>query len=75
MTHWLESLLTKFQKERFLWNKKIGNYTLIGKFMTFILTLLSNAVTYGVLIWLILRGEIGVGDFVFYFGIITTLSG
>lgn len=74
MTHWLESLLTKFQKERFLWNKKIGNYTLIGKFMTFILTLLSNAVTYGVLIWLILRGEIGVGDFVFYFGIITTLS-
>ncbi len=75
MTHWLENLLTKFQKERFLWNKKIGNYTLIGKFMTFILTLLSNAVTYGVLIWLILRGEIGVGDFVFYFGIITTLSG
>lgn len=75
MTHWLENLLTKFQKERFLWNKKIGNYTLIGKFMTFILTLLSNAVTYGVLIWLILRGKIGVGDFVFYFGIITTLSG
>ena len=74
MFDWLSDMLIGFQKERFIWTKKVSARSLGGTFINALLTLLRNGAAYAVLIVMVFNNEIGAGDFVFYFGAITGFS-
>jgi len=74
MFDWLTEILTKFQNDRFVWTKKVSARSLGGSIIGALLMLIQNCVAYTVLIIMVLRGDMGAGDFVFYFGIITGFS-
>lgn len=74
MFDWLSNLLTGFQKERFVWTKKVSARELAGNLIGALLTLIRSGAAYAVLIVMVLRNDIGAGDFVFYFGAITGFS-
>ena len=74
MFDWLSNMLIGFQKERFGWTKKVSARSLGGNFINALLTLIRNSAAYTVLIIMVFNNEIGAGDFVFYFGIITGFS-
>lgn len=74
MLGWLIAMLRRFQSERFEWTKKISARGLAGSCINALLTLIRDGAAYAVLIAMVLRGEIGAGDFVFYFGAITGFS-
>ena len=74
MLGWLIAMLIRFQSERFEWTKKISARGRAGSCINALLTLIRDGAAYAVLIAMVLRGEIGAGDFVFYFGAITGFS-
>ncbi len=74
MFGWLSAMLSEFQKERFVWTKKVSAHSLGGACITALLILLQNGAAYAMLIIMVLNKEIGAGDFVFYFGAITGFS-
>lgn len=74
MFDWLSDMLSGFQKERFAWTKKESARGLGGVCINAILMLIRNGAAYAILIAMVLRNEIGAGDFVFYFGTITGFS-
>lgn len=74
MFDWLSDMLTGFQKERFVWTKKLSARSLGGACINALLTLIRNGAAYVVLIVMVFNNEIGAGDFVFYFGAITGFS-
>lgn len=74
MFDWLSDMLAGFQRERFMWTKKISARGLIGTVLNALLALLTNALAYSILIGMVVKGEIGAGDFVFCFGLITGFS-
>lgn len=74
MMDWLSDLLAGFQKERFVWTKKVSARNLGGACMNALLALLCSGAAYGVLIGMVLHDEIGAGDFLFYFGAVTGFS-
>ena len=74
MFGWLSDMLTGFQKERFMWTRKVSARSLAGVCINAFLTLIHNGAAYAVLIVMVFNGKIGAGDFVFYFGAITGFS-
>ena len=74
MFGWLTDMLAGFQKERFVWTKKVSARSLGGTCINALLTLLQNGAAYAVLIVMVFNNQIGAGDFVFYFGAITGFS-
>lgn len=74
MFDWLSEMLTGFQKERFVWTKKVSARSLGGTFINALLSLIRSGAAYAVLIVMVFNNEIGAGDFVFYFGAITGFS-
>ena len=74
MFDWLSEMLLRFQNDRFAWNKKVSARGLIGTIINALLALLRNGLAYAILIVMVLNDEIGAGDFVFYFGMITGFS-
>lgn len=74
MFGWLSDMLTGFQKERFMWTKKVSSRSLVGVCINALLTLVRNGAAYAVLIVMVFNNKIGAGDFVFYFGAITGFS-
>lgn len=55
-------------------DEEISARGLAGSCINALLTLIRDGAAYAVLIAMVLRGEIGAGDFVFYFGAITGFS-
>ena len=74
MFGWLTDMLAGFQKERFVWTKKVSARSLGGACINALLMLLQNGAAYAVLIVMVFNNQIGAGDFVFYFGAITGFS-
>ena len=74
MGGWILDRLAHMQGERLFWIKKENKVTLSGKVIGALLLLLQNGVAYFVLLSMIVNREIDVGDFVFYFGIVSGFS-
>lgn len=74
MLGWLTDMLAGFQKERFVWTKKVSAQGLGGTCINALLELIRNGAAYAILIFMVFNNEIGAGDFVFYFGAITGFS-
>lgn len=74
MIDFFTDMLTKFQRERFVWTKKISAQNLGATCINALLMLIRDGAAYAVLIAMVLTDKIGAGDFVFYFGTITGFS-
>ena len=74
MSGWLSGLLNGCQRERFMWEKRITARGFLSGISSAFLTFLQNGLAYAVLIYQVLEGRLGAGDFVFYFGLITGFS-
>lgn len=74
MFDWLTEMLSSFQNDRFIWVKKVSARSFGGSVISALLMLIQNGIAYTVLIIMILRSNMGVGGFIFYFGIITKFS-
>lgn len=74
MLGWLTDMLAGFQKERFVWTKKVSAQGLGGTCINALLALIRNGAAYAILIFMVFNNEIGAGDFIFYFGAITGFS-
>lgn len=74
MSSWLIDILTGFQKERLNWSKKIYKRIDVASVINSLMILLRDSIAYFILINSFVQKEITIGDFVFYFGIITSFS-
>ena len=74
MLNWLNGLLDGFLNERYSRVKRISLRSFWGGSIGAVLTLLRDGVAYAVLIIMLINNKIGIGDFVFYFGVITGFS-
>ena len=74
MLDWLHGLLKGFQKERFIWTKKLSLRSYIGSIINALFALIRDGAAYYVLCFMLFDGKISVGDFVFYFAAIAGFS-
>ena len=58
-----------------MWDKRCSLRGLFASILAGLMTFLQNGIAYVVLIGSLLKGEITVGDFVFYFGIVGSIAG
>lgn len=72
---WLNSMLRHYQDYILLWNKRCSLREVWAALLTGVFTLVQDGAAYLFLIALLLNGSIGVGDFVFYFGVVGSIAG
>lgn len=71
---WLEQLLRHYQDYVFLWNKRCMLRGMWAAVLAAVMTLIQDGAAYFYLIALLLNGGISVGDFVFYFGVVSSIA-
>ncbi len=72
---WLEGMMRDYQAYLLMWKKRCGLRGVWASVLAGMMTLLQNGTAYIVLIGLLLKGGITVGNFVFYFGITGSIAG
>ena len=72
---WLNKMMQDYQSYILMWNKRCSLRGLFASILAGVMTFLQNGIAYVVLIGSLLEGEITVGDFVFYFGIVGSIAG
>ena len=72
---WLDTMLRDYQSYILMWEKKCSLRGVFASLVSGAMSLLQNGTAYVVLIGLLMRGEITVGDFVFYFGMVSSIAG
>ena len=75
MEPWLERMMRDYQAYLLMWNKKCSLRGLLASVLSGFLSLLQNGAAYVVLIGALLAGNMTVGDFVFYFGLVGSIAG
>ncbi|MCM1027129.1 MAG: ABC transporter ATP-binding protein/permease [Roseburia sp.] len=71
---WLEKMMRDYQAYIRMWNRRCGLRGFLAAVLSGLMALVQNGMAYFVLIGTLIGGEITVGDFVFYFGIVAGLS-
>lgn len=72
---WLSKMMEDYQDYILMWDKRCSLRGLFASILAGLMTFLQNGIAYVVLIGSLLKGEITVGDFVFYFGIVGSIAG
>lgn len=72
---WLNKMMSDYRAYIIMWNKRCSLRGLWAAVLAGFMTLIQNGVAYAVLIGMLLAGNLSVGDFVFYFGIVGSVSG
>lgn len=75
LENWLNQMLCDYRAHIMRWNKRCHLRGLWASILAGLMTLVQNGVAYLVLIGMLLAGNLTVGDFVFYFGIVGSVSG
>ena len=75
LEEWLNKMMSDYRAYIMMWNKKCRLRGLWASILAGLMTLIQNGVAYVVLIGMLLAGNLTVGDFVFYFGIVGTVAG
>lgn len=75
LENWLNKMMRDYQSYILMWNKRCNLRGLWASILAGLMTLIQNGVAYVVLIGLLFVGDISAGDFVFYFGIVGSISG
>ncbi|MBQ3256543.1 MAG: ATP-binding cassette domain-containing protein [Oscillospiraceae bacterium] len=71
---WLSQMMQNYRSHILMWNRRCHLRGLWASILAGLMTLIQNGVAYAVLIGMLLTGDLSVGDFVFYFGIIGSVS-
>lgn len=72
---WLDQMMRDYQTYILMWNKKCSIRGVWAAILSGLMTLIQDGAAYIFLISLLLEGNIGVGDFTFYFGIVGSIAG
>lgn len=72
---WLDKMMRDYQSYILMWNKKCNLRGMWASILAGIMTFVQDAVAYVVLIGLLIEGNITVGEFVFYFGLVGSIAG
>lgn len=72
---WLNRMMRDYQAYILMWNRRCSLRGLWAGILSGLMTLLQNGTAYFVLIGILLKGGITVGEFVFYFGLVGSISG
>ena len=75
MTGWIETMIGDYQAYQMMWDKRCSLRGLWAAVFSAALTLLQNGTAYLFLILALLDDTISVGDFVFFFGAVSSISG
>ncbi|MBQ8641203.1 MAG: ABC transporter ATP-binding protein [Clostridia bacterium] len=75
MTGWIEKMIGDYQAYQIMWDKRCSLRGLWASVFSAVLTFLQNGAAYLFLILALLDGTISVGDFVFFFGAVASISG
>ena len=75
MQDWLSNMVGDYQAYLFMWEKKCSLRGLVASLLSGLMSLIQNGVAYIVLVGALIAEEISVGDFVFYFGIVGSVTG
>jgi len=72
---WLNGMLRDYNAYILMWNKRCSLRGLWAALFAGVMTLVQNGAAYLFLISILLRGQLTVGEFVFYFGIVGSIAG
>lgn len=72
---WLDKMMRDYQTYILMWNKKCSIRGVWAAILSGLMTLIQDGAAYIFLIALLLEGNIGVGDFTFYFGVVGSIAG
>lgn len=75
MEGWLDKMMRDYQAYILMWDRRCSLRGLWASVLAGIMTLFQNGVVYIVLIGTLLKGNITVGEFVFYFGLAGSIAG
>ena len=75
MEGWLEKTVKDYQKYILTWHMRCNRRGLLASILAGLMSFIQNAATYMVLLALLINGKISVGDFVFFFTLVGTISG
>ena len=75
MQGWIEKLIDKYDTYLHMWENRCNLRGTFASVLSATMTLLQNGTAYIVLITMLLKGKLSVGDFVFFFGLTASLSG
>ena len=75
LEHWLDKMMRDYQGYILMWEKKCSLRGIWAAMLSGLMTLIQDGAAYLFLIALLLEGSIGVGDFVFYFGVVGSIAG
>lgn len=74
MGSWLERKFAAIWGKRLAWYKKFDGRMTLWRFVIELISVLSAISSYGIVIYMVCRGNIGAGDFVLYFSAIEQYS-
>jgi len=72
---WLEKMMQDYQSYILMWNKKCSLRGIFAAVLSALMSFVQNAAAYIVLIGGLLGGNLTVGEFVFYFGLVGSVAG
>lgn len=75
LSGWLEKMMRDYQNYILMWDKRCSLRGFFASVLSAVMTVLQNGTAYLVLIGSLLSGEISVGEFVFYFGLVGGIAG
>ena len=75
MQGWIEKLIDEYDTYLHMWENRCNLRGTFASVLSAAMTLLQNGTAYIVLITMLLKGKLSVGDFVFFFGLTASLSG
>ncbi len=75
MEPWLDAMARDYQSYILMWEKKCSLRGLWASILAGVMSFVQNGAAYVVLIGALLAGEMSVGDFVFYFGVVGSIAG
>ncbi len=75
MTGWIEQMIADYQAYMLMWDRRCTLRGLWASIFSALLTLIQNGAAYVFLILALIDGKITVGDFVFFFGAVSSIGG
>jgi len=74
MTGWIEQMIADYQAYMLMWDRRCTLRNLWASIFSAFLTLIQNGTAYVLLILTLIDGKITVGDFVFFFGAVSSIG-
>ncbi len=75
LEEWLNRMMSDYRAYILMWERRCQLRGIWASTLAGLMTLIQDGVAYAVLIGMLLAGELSVGDFVFYFGIVGSVAG